>query len=465
MFSLLYTLCVQVQNSTLSEKQAGQYLDIGTKYVLEIKVGQPQQYQIAASKYQLQIDATDFADVFMCVSSTLMEPETAVCELQITAKGQYDLSPGLKFVLLYSKVADKIVSFAINIKVSQLVHQEQTKITLLKDIFTFANAQVNLQSLNDYKQIVVQSTVSGLPPAEECKITYSVDNIAYELTDLSSFVSFTFLLQNVQGIQNFKVQVQSTCGVEIVMIYSLIYDLDHEVTATTSATAGTYFVKKNEPNTSQITIFESKSNHKVYVCSIPILLTFIVADCVLVDKEAQTAQLNIDSEKFKSTFVYYTVKSDRQEQLSVNSNTVQKLNLQELKNAQIEPSSSLYYLFTGNTSDQLQVEVSVGEGVLMCVQEHFSTNYKQCSLNITKSGTYNLNSEQKYLMVHSSASVPFMISVMFVVEIVKKSQSWIIWVVAVVVIAVISIALFTYLFVRNKKQSKIERELLTEDVK
>ncbi|CAL5999310.1 Hypothetical_protein [Hexamita inflata] len=202
MLTLFFTLCVQVQNSTLSEKQTASYLDIGTIYGLEIKVGLPQQYQIAASKSQLEINATDFADVFMCISSTLMEPETAVCELQITAKGKYDLSPGLKFVLLYSKVANKLVIFSVNIKVSQLVHQEQTKITLLKDIITFANAQVNLQSLNDYKQIVVQSTISGLPPAEECKITYFVNNMVQtELTNqpsqlrqcvLHSFLDFLF---------------------------------------------------------------------------------------------------------------------------------------------------------------------------------------------------------------------------------------------------------------------------------
>ncbi|CAL6029858.1 Hypothetical_protein [Hexamita inflata] len=149
MLTLFFTLYVQVQNRTLSEKQTASYLDIGTIYGLEIKVGLPQQYQIADSKSQLEINATDFSDVFMCISSTLMEPETAVCELQITAKGKYDLSPGLKYVLLYSTVANKIVIFSANIKVSQLVHQEQTKITLLKDIITFANAQVNLQSLND----------------------------------------------------------------------------------------------------------------------------------------------------------------------------------------------------------------------------------------------------------------------------------------------------------------------------
>ncbi|CAL5999324.1 Hypothetical_protein [Hexamita inflata] len=459
MFQLFFTLCVQVQNSTLSEKQAASYLDIGTIYGLEIKVGLPQQYQIAASKYQLQVNATDFADVFMCVSSTLMEPETAVCELQITAKGKYDLSPGLKFVLLYSTVANKIVIFSANIKVSQLVHQKQTKITLLKDIITFANAQVNLQSLNDYKQIVVQSTVSGLPPAEECKITYSVDNIAYELTNLSSFVSFTFLLQNVLGIQNFKVQVQSMCSIEIIMIYSLIYELDHEVTATTSATTGTYFVKKNEANTSQISIFESAFNSKIYACSIPILLNFMVADCSSVTKNSKTAQMNIDSQNYKNNYVYYSVSSNYQDSIKVESNTVYKMDLQEKKNTQIEPSQQLYYQFVGSTNSQLQVEVSVGEGVQICISEAFNTNSQQCSLNITTSGTYNLNPEQKYLMVHSSASTPYVISVMFVFEQVKQSQPWVIWVVVLAVVAVVGAGIFTYIYIMNKKYTKLERQL------
>ncbi|CAL6029864.1 Hypothetical_protein [Hexamita inflata] len=459
MFSLFFTLCVQVQNSTLSEKQTGQYLDIGTIYALEIKVGLPQQYQIAASISQLQVNATDFADVFMCVSSTLMEPETAVCELQITAKGKYDLSPGLKYVLLYSTVANKIVIFSANIKVSQLVHQEQTKITLLKDIITFANAQVNLQSLNDYKQIVVQSTISGLPPAEQCKITYSINNAAYELTNLSSFVSFTFLLQNVQGIQNFKIQVQSTCSIEIVMIYSLIYELDHEVTAATSATTGTYFVKKNEANTSQISIFESTFNSKIYACSIPILLNFMVADCSSVTKNSKIAQMNIDSQNNKNDYVYYSVLSNYQDQIKVNSNTVYKIDLQEKKNAQIEPSQQLHYQFVGSTNSQLQVEVSIGEGVQICVSEAFNTNYQQCSLKITTSGTYNLNSEQKYLIFHSSASIPYVISVMYVLEQVKQSQPWVIWVVILAVVAVVGAGIFTYIYIMNKKYTKLERQL------
>ncbi|CAL5999350.1 Hypothetical_protein [Hexamita inflata] len=465
MFSLFFTLCVQVQNSTLSEKQTASYLDIGTIYALEIKVGLPQQYQIADSKSQLEINATDFSDVFMCISSTLMEPETAVCELQITAKGKYDLSPGLKYVLLYSTVANKIVIFSANIKVSQLVHQEQTKITLLKDIITFANAQVNLQSLNDFKQIVVQSTISGLPPAEECKIIYSVDNIAYELTNLSSFVSFTFLLQNVQGIQNFKIQVQSTCSIEIVMIYSLIYELDHEVTATTSATTGTYFVKKNEPNASQKSVFDSMSNSEIYACSIPILLRFMVADCFSVKKTSKTASMSIDADYYQSVYIYYSVKSNFEEEIKVNLNTVYKMDLQEKKNAQIEPKSQLYFYFVGSTYEQLQVEVSVGEGIQICVAESYSILKSVCSLSITKSGKYNLDSEQKYLSITSQASAPTMISVMYVDKEIKQSQTWIIWVVVTVVIGVICLAIIAFFSIKNKKRSKAENELLTDNMK
>ncbi|CAL6014574.1 Hypothetical_protein [Hexamita inflata] len=469
MLTLFFTLCVQVQDSTLSEKQAGQYLDIGTIYGLEIKVGLPQQYQIADSKSQLEINATDFADVFMCVSSTLMEPETAVCELQITAKGKYDLSPGLKYVLIYSKVADKIVTFSVNIKMSQLVHQEQTKITLLKDIITYANAQVNLQSLNDYKQIVVQSTISGLPPAEECKITYSVDNIAYELTNLSSFVSFTLLLQNLQGIQNFKIQVQSMCSIEIVMIYSLIYDLDHEVTARTSATAGTYFVKMDEPNTLQESVFDSVSNSKIYACSIPILLRFLIADCFSEDKTSKTASMSIDADYYQSDYIYYSVKSSFEEEIKVNLTIGYKIDLQEKKTVQIDPKSQLYFYLVGSTYEQVYVEVSVAEGIQICVTDSYSIYYSivqsTCSLSITKSGKYNLNSEQKYLGVTSLASSPTMISVMYATEQIKQSQTWIIWVAVTVVIGAICLALIAFFSIKNKKHSKAENELLTDNIK
>ncbi|CAL6029856.1 Hypothetical_protein [Hexamita inflata] len=190
-----------------------------------------------------------------------------------------------------------------------------------------------------YKQIVVQSTISGLPPAEQCKITYFVNNkVQIELTNLSSYVSFPFLLQNQLGIQNYQVQIHSTCSIEIIMIYSLIYELEHEVKATKRKTPGTYFVKKNEANTSQISIFESASDSNIAVCSIPILLRFTVSDCLFAVKQLQTAQVKtntqIDSEHFTSEFVYYSVKSSFEDEITVNSNTVFKIRI----NAQIQPS-------------------------------------------------------------------------------------------------------------------------------
>ncbi|CAL6099306.1 Hypothetical_protein [Hexamita inflata] len=59
-------ITVSIENNQAND----QYLDIGTIYGLNIIAGQPQQYQIIDSQQLLQINATDFDNVFMCISSS-----------------------------------------------------------------------------------------------------------------------------------------------------------------------------------------------------------------------------------------------------------------------------------------------------------------------------------------------------------------------------------------------------------
>ncbi|CAL6029855.1 Hypothetical_protein [Hexamita inflata] len=87
----------------------------------------------------------------------------------------------------------------------------------------------------------------------------------------------------------------------------------------------------------------------------------------------------------------------------------------------------------------------------MCVTEQYNTDTLTCNLNIKKSGTYKLNSEQNYISVISTATTPAMISIVFVVKEVKQSLLWIIWVIIVVVVVISLALLLTFLFIRNKK--------------
>ncbi|CAL6014850.1 Hypothetical_protein [Hexamita inflata] len=334
---------------------------------------------------------------------------------------------------------------------------------LLQNISTIANAQITVSS--DFKQIVIQAATTGVHlDNESCTISFSSPSAHTQLTNLSSFVSFPMMLQNVQGEQNVQVQIQSSCDVEIVMIYSVIYQLGQQVSATThKCPNGVYFVKDNEENSTQYSTFQSDSDAQIYVCSVPILLRFLVSDCKLFVKQSKKLQTDVSSENFKN-YIYYSFKSNLEEQLKVVSNTAYKMKLQSERSDYLEPESVLQYEFVGYNDYQLQVELKGSNNSVVCISDSYqTTDNLTCNMNITKSGSYRLKAEQRYLTAVSKEQTYF--SVKYTVEEKqnqKSNQTWIILVVILSVISVIAIAISIVLFIKQKKHNNALNEHLIQ---
>ncbi|CAL5999030.1 Hypothetical_protein [Hexamita inflata] len=465
MIAFLCVCSVQSDNSSLVtyRRDDVNYIDVDMIYQLNVQASQSLLYQLRNVTQQLEVSITAIENVFMCISSTLITSETQDCELLISAKGTYDLQPKQKYMFIYTKDPVLLITFVFNPKVRQLVHQEQTKITLQQNISTIANAQITVSK--EFKQIVVQATTIGIHlDNESCVISFSSASAHVQLTNLSSFVSFPMMLQNVQGEQNLQVQIQSSCDVEIVLIYSVIYTLGQQVSATTHKSPnGVYFVKDNEENSTQYSTFQSDSDAEVYVCSVPILLRFLVSDCKLFVKQSKKLQTDVSSENFKN-YIYYSFKSNLEEQLKVVSNIAHKMKLQSERSDYLEPESVLQYEFVGYNDYQLQVELKGSNNSVVCISDSYQTaNNLTCNMNITKSGSYRLKAEQRYLTAVSKEQTYF--SVKYTVEEKqnqKSNQIWIILVVILSVTSVIAIAISIVLFIKQKKHNNALNEHLIQ---
>ncbi|CAL5977532.1 Hypothetical_protein [Hexamita inflata] len=324
-----------------------------------------------------------------------------------------------------------------------------------------------------YKQVIFQTTANGIAPTYPYNISFdsndSQNNKIYtNLTDLTSFISFPILLENQNGVQNMIVRVQSTCNVDILIVYSLIKELRHDISAVTrKQPEGVYLVTKNEPNTSLLSTFQSDSNALIFVCSVPILLRFFVADCVRVDKTQQKyVFVNASTYYIKSEYVYISIRSNDEKNMLITTDIVHNLEIRQKRTAQIESGSTLFYQFVGS-SMHFQVEVSIVDNVYFCVTEMYSAlENASCSFTITKSGKYWLNAEQKHLLAVSQAQKPTMVSIEFQLQDVKEDNTYIIWIGVILVLTVISLIFIAAIqIIKRKKQSKAETETLTESAK
>ncbi|CAL6014884.1 Hypothetical_protein [Hexamita inflata] len=463
MIAFLCVCSVQSDNSSLVtyRRDSVNYIDVGMIYKLNVQADQALLYQLRNEIQQLEVSIPAIENVFMCISSTLVTSETEECDLLISCKGTYDLQPKLKYVFIYTKDPVLLITFVFNPKVHQLVDQKQAKIVLYENISTIANAQITVSK--EFKQIVVQAATTGVHlDNQSCTISFSSASAHVQLTNLSSFVSFPMMLQNVQGEQNLQVQIQSSCDVEIVMIYSVIYQLDQKVSVTTRKYPnGVYFVKNIEENSTLYSKFQSDSNAEVYVCSIPILLRFTVSDCKLYTKHSQQIQINVSSENFKN-IIYYSFESNFKEELKVVSNTAYKMKLQSERSDYLEPESVLQYEFVGYNDYQLQVELKGSNNTVVCISDSYqTTDNLTCNMNITESGSYRLKAEQKYLAAVSTEQTYISIKYIDVKE--QQNQTWLIWVIVISVSSVIAISFVVVVqFIKHKKQKRVQNEHLIE---
>ncbi|CAL6057880.1 Hypothetical_protein [Hexamita inflata] len=465
MIAFLCVCSVKSDNSSqvTYRRDSVNYIDVGMIYQLNVQAERSLLYQLRNVTQQLEVSISAVENVFMCISSTLVTSETQDCELLLSSKGTYDLQPKQKYVFIYTKELELHITFVFNPKVHQLVHQEQTKITLQQNISTIANAQITVSS--DFKQIVVQATTTGIHlDNESCVISFSSASAHVQLTNLSSFVSFPMMLQNVQREQNLQVQIQSSCDVQIVLIYSVIYTLGQQVSVTTRKYPnGVYFVKEIEENSTQYSIFQSDSNAEIYVCSVPILLRFVVSDCQRIVKQSQKIKTNVSSDNYKTSQIYYSFKTNAEEEMKVDSNTAYKMKLQSERSQYLDLQSVLLCEFVGYSDYLLQVEIKGSNNAIVCVIEN-TQNIENltCSQLITKSGSYQFSRDQKFLVAYSTEQTYISIKYTDVKE--KQNQTWLIWVIVISVSSVVAISIVVVVkFIKHKKQKRAQNEHLIQE--